>query len=83
MIRAVLFDVDFTLIYPGPMFRGEGYHAFCAHYGMDVDPVADDWNELLAPEIARQRSWYARVEGGYQQEPFRFTSEVHTCSPSH
>jgi HAD superfamily hydrolase (TIGR01509 family) len=37
--RAVLFDVDFTLIYPGPMFRGEGYQAFCARYGMDVDPL--------------------------------------------
>jgi putative hydrolase of the HAD superfamily len=37
MIRAVFFDVDFTLIYPGPTFRGEGYHAFCARYGMDVD----------------------------------------------
>jgi putative hydrolase of the HAD superfamily len=36
--RAVFFDVDFTLIYPGPMFRGEGYQAFCARYGMDVDP---------------------------------------------
>ncbi|MES1254670.1 MAG: HAD family hydrolase [Acidobacteriota bacterium] len=38
MIRAVLFDVDFTLIAPGPMFRGEGYQAFCARYGMVVDP---------------------------------------------
>jgi len=37
MIRAVFFDVDFTLIYPGPTFRGEGYRAFCARYGMDVD----------------------------------------------
>ena len=35
--RAVLFDVDFTLIFPGPTFRGEGYQAFCARYGMDVD----------------------------------------------
>ena len=35
MIRAVFFDVDFTLIYPGPMFRGEGYRAFCARYGID------------------------------------------------
>jgi HAD superfamily hydrolase (TIGR01549 family) len=35
--KAVLFDVDFTLIYPGPTFRGEGYRAFCARYGMDVD----------------------------------------------
>jgi putative hydrolase of the HAD superfamily len=33
----VFFDVDFTLIYPGPTFRGEGYRAFCARYGMDVD----------------------------------------------
>ena len=33
----MLFDVDFTLIYPGPTFRGEGYRAFCARYGMDVD----------------------------------------------
>jgi putative hydrolase of the HAD superfamily len=37
MIRAVFFDVDFTLIYPGPTFRGEGYRAFCDRYGMDVD----------------------------------------------
>jgi putative hydrolase of the HAD superfamily len=37
MIRAVLFDVDFTLIEPGPMFRAEGYHAFCARHGMHVD----------------------------------------------
>ena len=37
--KAVFFDVDFTLIYPGPTFRGEGYHAFCARYGMDVDPA--------------------------------------------
>ena len=40
--KAVLFDVDFTLIYPGPTFRGEGYQAFCARYGMDVDPARFD-----------------------------------------
>jgi len=37
--KAVLFDVDFTLIYPGPTFRGEGYQVFCARHGMDVDPA--------------------------------------------
>jgi putative hydrolase of the HAD superfamily len=37
-VSAVFFDVDFTLIYPGPMFQGEGYAAFCARYGMTVDP---------------------------------------------
>jgi putative hydrolase of the HAD superfamily len=36
--RAVFFDVDFTLIHPGPTFRGEGYQRFCAEYGITVDP---------------------------------------------
>jgi len=35
--RAVFFDVDFTLIYPGPTFRGEGYQQFCARHGITVD----------------------------------------------
>jgi HAD superfamily hydrolase (TIGR01662 family) len=38
-VRAVVFDVDFTLIYPGPTFRGEGYQAFSQRYGIDVDPA--------------------------------------------
>lgn len=38
MIRGVFFDVDFTLIYPGPVFRGAGYQAFCARYGIHVEP---------------------------------------------
>jgi putative hydrolase of the HAD superfamily len=41
--RAVFFDVDFTLIYPGPMFRGEGYGAFCERYGIGVDLSRFDW----------------------------------------
>jgi putative hydrolase of the HAD superfamily len=35
--RAVFFDVDFTLIYPGPMFRGVGYRQFASRHGIDVD----------------------------------------------
>jgi putative hydrolase of the HAD superfamily len=35
--RAVFFDVDFTLIYPGPTFQGQGYRRFCAEAGVDVD----------------------------------------------
>ena len=30
----VCFDVDFTLIYPGPMFDGEGYCQFAARHGL-------------------------------------------------
>ncbi len=40
--RAVFFDVDFTLIYPGPAFQGGGYRAFCARHGVEVDPDAFD-----------------------------------------
>ena len=35
---AVFFDVDFTLIYPGPTFQGIGYQRFCSRYGIDIDP---------------------------------------------
>jgi HAD superfamily hydrolase (TIGR01662 family) len=37
-IRAVFFDVDFTLIHPGPTFQGSGYARFCAPHGIHVDP---------------------------------------------
>jgi HAD superfamily hydrolase (TIGR01662 family) len=36
---AVFFDVDFTLIYPGPRFQGTGYQASCARHGIHVDPA--------------------------------------------
>ena len=35
---AVFFDVDFTLIYPGPTFQAEGYAQFCSRHGIRVDP---------------------------------------------
>jgi putative hydrolase of the HAD superfamily len=37
VIRAVFFDVDFTLIYPGPTFQGEGYARFCRGHGIGID----------------------------------------------
>ena len=38
-VQAVFFDVDFTLIFPGPTFHGEGYRRFCEPYGIAVDPA--------------------------------------------
>jgi HAD superfamily hydrolase (TIGR01662 family) len=35
--RAVFFDVDFTLIHPGPAFQGDGYAEACARHGVHVD----------------------------------------------
>jgi putative hydrolase of the HAD superfamily len=63
-VRAVFFDVDFTLIYPGPTFQGEGYAVFCRRYGIAVDPerfagavvaassiLHDDHNHVYDAEI--------------------------------
>jgi HAD superfamily hydrolase (TIGR01662 family) len=36
-VKAVFFDVDFTLIYPGPTFQGQGYAEFCRRHGISVD----------------------------------------------
>lgn len=36
--RAIFFDVDFTLIRPGPRFQGEGYRDVCASHGIGVEP---------------------------------------------
>jgi putative hydrolase of the HAD superfamily len=53
-VRAVFFDVDFTLISPGPTFQGVGYRDFCARHGVAVDPAAFERavigaSALLAP----------------------------------
>jgi HAD superfamily hydrolase (TIGR01549 family) len=38
----VFFDVDFTLIFPGPTFQAEGYRRACAAHGIEVDPSRFD-----------------------------------------
>ena len=50
-MRAVFFDVDFTLIYPGPTFGGKGYQRFCSRYGMRVDPLVFDQAVLDASVV--------------------------------
>jgi HAD superfamily hydrolase (TIGR01662 family) len=42
MTRAVFFDVDFTLIHPGPAFQGRGYAEACARHGVEVDAACFD-----------------------------------------
>ena len=76
MTRAVFFDVDFTLIYPGPTFLGEGCQQFCERYGLSVDParfegaVADASSLLVrastpsAPTRPRQPRFSLRTSPG-------------------
>jgi putative hydrolase of the HAD superfamily len=37
-VRAVLFDVDFTLAKPGPEFSPEGYARAAERFGLEIDP---------------------------------------------
>ena len=64
-IRAVFFDVDFTLIYPGRKFDGEGYRAFASHYGLSVDPLRfDEAIDLATGELNQLK------DEVYRPEPF-------------
>jgi putative hydrolase of the HAD superfamily len=38
-LRAVLFDVDFTLAKPGPDLSGEGYERLGRRFGLELDPA--------------------------------------------
>ena len=69
--RAVFFDVDFTLIYPGPAFQGSGYRAFCSSYGIDVDPAAFERAVAAASSLLDDRG------GCYDPEIFiRYTGRI-------
>jgi putative hydrolase of the HAD superfamily len=52
--KAVFFDVDFTLIYPGPKFQGDGYRQFCEKHGMTADPARFPAAVISASPILEQ-----------------------------
>jgi HAD superfamily hydrolase (TIGR01549 family) len=69
--RAVCFDVDFTLIHPGPTFQGTGYRDFCARYGVSVDP------DVFGPAVAAAAAHLESGSGAYDPEIFvRYTSRI-------
>jgi HAD superfamily hydrolase (TIGR01549 family) len=53
-LRAVLFDVDFTLCRPGPELGPEGYAALGREYGLTLDPERYEEARLAAIEDLRQ-----------------------------
>lgn len=71
-MKAVFFDVDFTLIHPGPVFDGEGYRAFAARHGLRVDPLRfDDAVRRASVELDRLQ------DDVYRPEPFlRYAGRV-------
>ena len=56
VLRAVLFDVDFTLFRPGPELGPEGYRRVGERHGLDLDPVLYDESRTAAiEELQRHR----------------------------
>jgi FMN hydrolase / 5-amino-6-(5-phospho-D-ribitylamino)uracil phosphatase len=54
MIRAVIFDVDFTLFQPGPALGPEGYRDLGREHGLDLDPARYETARLGAIEEVQQ-----------------------------
>jgi FMN hydrolase / 5-amino-6-(5-phospho-D-ribitylamino)uracil phosphatase len=53
-LRAVVFDVDFTLAKPGPDLGPEGYHRLGARFGLELDPSRyDDARREALAELQR------------------------------
>jgi putative hydrolase of the HAD superfamily len=69
--RAVFFDVDFTLIHPGPTFQGSGYARFCATHGIRVDPA------LFTHAVTAASSLLTADGGAYDAQVFvRYTARI-------
>ncbi len=70
MLRAVLFDVDFTLAKPGPDLGPDGYRRLGERYGLELDPgrygearVAALENLDRHPELRHDEElWFAFTE---------------------
>jgi HAD superfamily hydrolase (TIGR01549 family) len=54
MLKAVLFDVDFTLFRPGPELGPDGYQRVGARHGLDLDP--DRYSEARTSAIEKLQS---------------------------
>jgi HAD superfamily hydrolase (TIGR01549 family) len=69
-LRAVLFDVDFTLARPGPELGPDAYRRAGERYGLDVDPTLYEQARLRALETLQKHPdlehdeeiWYAFTE---------------------
>jgi HAD superfamily hydrolase (TIGR01549 family) len=69
-LRAVLFDVDFTLARPGPELGPDAYRTAGERYGLDLDPARYEEARLSAletlqkhPELEHDEEiWYAFTE---------------------
>jgi len=79
---AVFFDVDFTLIYPGPTFQGEGYQRFCASHGIVVEPSRFAHAVRAASVILDAQQEHVYDGGIFVQYTRRIIEEMGGAGPS-
>jgi len=71
-LRAVLFDVDFTLAKPGPLLGGPGYRDAAAPYGLELDP-----DRYLAARMEALQDLQRHPELDHDEEIWvRFTEDI-------
>lgn len=61
-LRAVLFDVDFTLVRPGPELGPEGYQRLGRRFGLELDPTRYAEARLRAIETVKRHPEYDHDE---------------------
>ena len=63
MLRAVVFDVDFTLARPGPDLGPEGYRELGRRHGLELDPARYDEARAAAfSEVKRHPELEGRLD---------------------
>ena len=80
-VVAVFFDVDFTLIYPGPTFQAEGYQRFGAAYGLDVDPALFPHAVRAASSVLDDEQQHAYDEAIFVRYTGRILEEMGASGP--
>jgi HAD superfamily hydrolase (TIGR01549 family) len=87
-LRAVLFDVDFTLARPGPELGPDAYRRAGERYGLDLDPALYEQARLSAleglqkhPELEHDEEiWYAFTERILRGMGARESAEARECA---
>jgi putative hydrolase of the HAD superfamily len=72
LLRAVLFDVDFTLCRPGPELGPEGYAALGREFGLSLDPTRYESARLAAIDDLERHPELDHDEGIW----VRFTEDI-------
>ena len=72
MLRAVLFDLDFTLSRPGPELGPDAYRRLGAGYGLDLDPTLYEAARLSALDDLRHHPEFVHDEENW----ITFTEDI-------